>query len=208
MIRDDNVCVVETFTSAKKTALPYMWAAPSRALTLIRRNQTTGTRRDHLRPGVQVTVPSPVAQRLNHFLQYRAGINLLRTEELIGVEWDEGVTAPLRQLMIQFQQADISPSTLGKCDIESQFTVAHDVREISEQQLFLQGNGGRRDDEFLFSGTSDRQRGNEVGNRFSGARTGLNNGNRRFSLRITQCIGNLGNHLSLTPARHQAHGFG
>ena len=138
MIGNDHVGLVQPFSGAKKTALGNMRASPARALALIRGNESADARRQLLGPGIQISVPAPVTQGLNHFLENRASQLLTRAQKLVGIERDQRISALIRQLMIQLEQTDIAASTLGQHSIKGQAAVPHNIRQVAEQQLLLQ----------------------------------------------------------------------
>ena len=105
--------------------------------------------------------------------------------------------------MIKLEQTHVAAPTLGQRGIKVQAAVAHDIRQIAQQQLLLQRHGRRRDHQFFAPGPRDRQCCDKISDRLSRTCTGLNHCDGGLGLRVSQSVGDLCNHLALPPARHQ-----
>ena len=93
MIGDNHVCLVEPFAGAKKTALGNMRASPARALALVRGDESPYAGGQLLRPGVQIAVPAPVTQGLNHLFERRPRQFLLSAKKFVRIERYQWISA-------------------------------------------------------------------------------------------------------------------
>ena len=70
-----------------------MRTPPARALALIRGNESADAWGQLLGPGIQISVPAPIAQGLNHFFEHRASQFLLRAQKFVGIERYQRISA-------------------------------------------------------------------------------------------------------------------
>ena len=93
MIGNDHVRLLQPFAGAKKTALGNMRASSARALALIRGDESADAGSQLLRPGIQIAIPAPVTQGVNHLFENRASQFLLRAQKFVGIEWYQRISA-------------------------------------------------------------------------------------------------------------------
>ena len=132
MIGDDHIGLLEPFPGAKKAALGNMRASPARALALIRGNESADARGQLLGPGIQIALPAPVTQGLDHLFEYGARQFLLRAQKFVWIERYQWISALIRKLMIKLEQTHVAAPTLGQRGIKFEAAVLHDVRQIAE----------------------------------------------------------------------------
>ena len=161
---------------------------------------------DLFRPMVPVAIPFPGAVAGQHFFKGNPAGRFIVCR-LVQQEQRHGVAVAMAFVVqpgFQAGHTQVTATALGQGPAEIQLAVLAQVRQVFQDNLVLQGNGGGGNHQGFAQRLGHRDGGNQVRQGFTGTGTGLHHagGRRRGALTIVvvdiaHVSGNLGNHQAL-----------
>src|SRR5690554_2779489 len=141
VVGHNDICRFEITAGAEKGTSAKMATTAVSALTMIDGQPPPVVVIDSPRPAFAISLPVATAVGIGQLLYQRL----------------EMASSVLVQALLKPCQADIAPAPLGQCITEIEPAMRFEGRQILQQHLFLQGDGGRSNYQSLASRLGHRQ---------------------------------------------------
>ncbi|MNQ41395.1 hypothetical protein D3C85_550690 [compost metagenome] len=217
MVGDDHVDLAHAFTGLVEGALAEVRTMAPGALAVVGGQARPVLVFQGLGPAVPVAIPAVAGKLLDHAgEQLLAGFVDLDPEALFLEQLRSGrLCMALLQQQVELGQAQIATTPLGQGEGEVQAAVAHQVGQVLEDDLLLQGDGGGGDHQALAGGLGRGNRRQGVGHGLAGTGAGFHRHHGRLAAALAfvvggdgaEALGHFGDHQALAVARLEALGL-
>ena len=217
MVGDNHIHLAHAFAGLVKGALAEVRAMTIGALAVVGGQARPVLIFQSLGPAVAITVPFITGKLLDHAgEQFLTGLIDFNLEAFFLEQLRRrGLRVAFLQQHVEFGQTHVAPAPLGQRKAEVQPAVTHEVGEVLVDDLLLQRDGSRGDDQAFTGGLGRRYGRQAIGDSLAGTGTGLNSDHSRIAtavaffigIDIAQHFGHFGDHQTLAVARLEALGF-
>ena len=199
LVGDDAIRLVEFIAGVEEAALAVQPAAGTGTFTALGGQWLPAVTRQRFMPFVPVAPPAAVGEFAAHRLPQRevvaAGFGLAVPEQVAQC----GAAVAAVEQILQFQAAKIASAPFRQHIVELQAGRFDELGDVLADQLLLQGNRRRGDDQLAPGRHRQWQGAEQIGQGFAGAGARLHHADwpPAFPRRLRQGVENLGDHPPL-----------
>src|SRR5690554_3662427 len=153
----NDICGFEITAGAEKGTSAKMTTTAVSALTMIDGQPPPVVVIDSPRPAFAISLPVATAVGIGQLLYQRLEMASSVLVQALLKQRQGGIAFNTIQGLLKPCQADIAPAPLGQCITEIEPAMRFEGRQILQQHLFLQGDGGRSNYQSLASRLGHRQ---------------------------------------------------